>query len=101
MIVRDFVSVCPEVYWFHTVLPPTNFIIADVIASFKQNQYPVSEGNGSVTVCITLNNTIERNITVTVSTQAITAQGESTIADHQFIQTCLRLIFSSLFFRYN
>ena len=94
MIVSDlclFVLKSPSVSVANGIaFSPPPFIFADVIASFEQNQYPVSEGNGSVTVCITLNSTIERNITVTVSTLAITAQGESTIADHQLIPTCLR-----------
>ena len=59
-------------------------LITDVIAGFEQNEYAVSEGDGSVTVCINLNNSIERNITITVSTQAATAQGKLP-SDHHFL----------------
>ena len=65
---HNFISCIPS----HTC----NFIITDVTIGFERNEYPVSEGDGSVTVCINLNNVIERNVTVAVSTQAITAQGK-------------------------
>ena len=81
-----------------TPFPICNFIITDVITGFEQNAYPVSEGDGSVTVCINLNNTIERNVMVTVSTQAVTAQGKLPFLTSNPIK--LILCFLSLLFRY-
>ena len=73
-------------------------IFSDAIIGFEQNEYPVSEGDGSATVCINLNNTIERNVTVTVSTQAVTAQGKLPFLTS--IPIKLILYFLSLLFRY-
>ena len=90
--------VCPQVYQLDT-FPYCNFIITDVTIGFEQNEYPVSEGAGSVTVCINLNNTIERNVTVTVSTQAITAQGTLPFLATNPLKLILHVF--SLIFRYS
>ena len=50
-------------------------MIADVGVSVEDPSYTVDESDGTVEVCVVLNGTIERNVSVTISTSDGSAIG--------------------------
>ncbi len=42
--------------------------------SFENPEYTINEGTGSLSVCLLLNTTLDRDVTVSIQTQSLTAQ---------------------------
>ena len=51
------------------------FITVAVI-NLQQDTYSVAESDGSAEVCVVLNSVLDRNVSVTLTTADITAQGQ-------------------------
>ena len=46
------------------------------VINLRQDTYSVAESDGSVEVCLILSSVVDRNVSVTLTTADLTAQGE-------------------------
>ena len=51
------------------------FYLSEVTVGLQQTSYSITEGNGSLSVCVVINRTAERDVVVSLVAISLTAQG--------------------------